>query len=63
MPTNKIKPYERLLCILAFYAKNPGLKSFCKSEDKRIKRLEQLGFLTVFWNSRQAEFTGKMFIK
>ncbi len=54
---------KNILSTLAFYASNPGLHSFSKTDrttKKAIKSLEKRGFLKVN-EFNQAEFTGKVF--
>ncbi len=54
-----------ILATIAFYASNPGWQSFnprCKVTARAIKRLGELGFLEISWETSQARFTGKVFV-
>ena len=51
-----------LLSTLAFYAKHGALHSFdsLPVTVKAVKTLESEGYLIVDWNTKQAQYTGKV---
>ncbi len=55
---------KNILATLAFFVKHHGLHSFAnwdKGTDNAIKSLEKRNYLKVDWNTKQAEYTGKVF--
>ena len=55
---------KHVLATLAFFANHPGLHSFNRKNRatvRAVRSLEKRGFLSVSWETGQAEFTGKTF--
>jgi hypothetical protein len=54
---------KHILVTLAFFASNEGLHSFAKNKQtlNAVKSLEKRRYLKVYWDTFQAEFTGKVF--
>ena len=55
---------NNILATLAFFVKTPGWHSFAnwdRGTDCAVKSLEKRRFLKVNWDTKQAEYTGKVF--